>query len=154
MMELIDATINAVIRLSSELRPSILDDLGLLPAIEWQAGVFEGRSGITCRIDSFVENINLSPEQATAVFRILQEALTNILRYAKATRVNITLLAEAGDFVLEVRDNGRGITQAESTGARSLGLLGMRERAQLLGGSIEISGIPGKGTVLILRIPI
>ena len=154
MMELIDVTINAVIRLSSELRPSILDDLGLLPAIEWQAGMFEGRSGITCRIDSFVENINLSPEQATAVFRILQEALTNILRHAKATRVNITLLAEAGDFVLEVRDNGRGITQAESTGSRSLGLLGMRERAQLLGGNIEISGIPGKGTVLILRIPI
>ena len=154
MMGLTDDTIDTVIRISSELRPGILDDLGLLAAIEWQAEQFEARSGIVCRIDSFVENIDLSREHATAVFRILQEAFTNILRHAKATRVNITVLVEALDFVLEIRDNGRGITEAESTGSRSLGLMGMRERVQLMGGRIEISGIPGKGTVLTLRIPI
>ena len=154
MMKVIDATLNAVLRISSELRPTILDDLGLLEAIEWQAQQFEARTGIVCQIDSFVENVDLSREKATAVFRILQEALTNVLRHAHATRVNITIAEEEAEFVFEIRDNGRGITEDEITGSRSLGLIGMRERAHLVGGRIEIIGVGEKGTVLTLRVPI
>ena len=154
MMGLIDATINTVTRISSELRPSLLDDLGLAAAIEWQARQFEGRAGITCECDSFVEDIELSREKATAIFRIFQEALTNILRHAQATRVNITMEEERGEFVLQVRDNGRGIAENEKTGARTLGLIGMRERAYLVGGRIEVTGVAGKGTVLTVRVPI
>jgi PAS domain S-box-containing protein len=154
MMGLIDATINTVTRISSELRPSLLDDLGLAAAIEWQARQFEGRAGITCECDSFVEDIELSREKATAIFRIFQEALTNILRHAQATRVNITMEEERGEFVLQVRDNGRGIAENEKTGARTLGLIGMRERVHLVGGGIEVTGVAGKGTVLTVRVPI
>ena len=135
MMGLIDGTLNAVIRISSELRPSILDDLGLLAAIEWQAQQFEARAGIACHFDSFTENVDLSHEQETAVFRIVQEALTNVLRHAKATRVNIIIEEDGGEFALEVRDNGIGITEQEKTGLRSLGLMSMRERANLVGGA-------------------
>jgi NO-binding membrane sensor protein with MHYT domain len=154
MTRLIDATINTVKRISAELRPIILDDLGLVAAIEWQVQEFEARSGIICQFDSLVDNADLSREQATALFRILQEALTNILRHAQATRVNITIEEEEGEFVLRIRDNGRGITEAEKTRPRSLGLIGMRERAQLIGGKIEITGVTGKGTVLTVRIPL
>lgn len=154
MMEVIDATLNAVLRISSDLRPTILDDLGLLEAIEWQAQQFEARTGIACQIDSFVENVDLSCEKTTAVFRVLQEALTNVLRHAHATRVNITIAEEEAVFAFELRDNGRGITEDEKTGSRSLGLIGMRERAHLVGGTIEIIGDGERGTVLTLRVPI
>ncbi|HXI91183.1 MAG TPA: MEDS domain-containing protein [Blastocatellia bacterium] len=154
MIGVIDATLNAVLRISSELRPTILDDLGLLEAIEWQAQQFEARTGITCQIDSFVEKVDLSQDKATAVFRILQEALTNVLRHAHATRVNITIAEEEGEFAFEIRDNGRGITEDERTGSRSLGLIGMRERAHLVGGRIEIIGVGERGTALTLRVPI
>jgi len=154
LLGLIDATINTVVRISTELRPSILDDLGLVAAIEWQAQQFQARTGIVCRFDSFLEDPGLSREQTTAVFRILQEALTNILRHSQATRVNIMLEERHGDLVLEVKDNGKGITEEERSGPRSLGLIGMRERAQLAGGRIEIIGATGKGTVLTLRVPI
>ncbi|MEK6302037.1 MAG: MEDS domain-containing protein [Acidobacteriota bacterium] len=154
MMGLIDATINTVIRISTELRPGVLDDLGLAAAIEWQAQQFEARTGIICRFDSLLDNPDLSGEQTTAIFRILQEALTNILRHSQATRVNIMIEERDGDFVLEVRDDGRGITEEEKAGPRSLGLIGMRERAHLAEGTIEIIGAAGKGTVLFLRVPI
>lgn len=154
MVELIDVTINDVRRISSELRPRILDDLGIVAAIEWQAQQFKARTGIRCQFDSFIENTDLSQEQATAIFRIFQEALTNILRHAQATIVNIMIEEEEGEFVLEVKDNGRGITEVERTGSRSVGLIGMRERAHLAGGSIKITGVVGKGTVLTLRVPI
>jgi signal transduction histidine kinase len=152
MMGLIDAAINTVRRISSELRPGILNDLGLVAAIEWQAQQFEARTGIICQFDSFVDTTDLSREHATAIFRIFQEALTNIRRHAQATRVNIMIEEEEGEFVLEVRDNGRGIAEDERTGSQSLGLMGMRERAQLVGGRIEITGVAGKGTVLTVRV--
>jgi signal transduction histidine kinase len=126
----------------------------LAAAIEWQAQQFQARTGITCQVDALVENGGVSQEQATAIFRIFQEALTNILRHAQATRVHITIAEEEGAYVVEVRDNGRGITEEERTGARSLGLLGMRERAQLIGGSIDLTGLPGIGTVLTVRVPL
>ena len=151
---LIDATLDTVKRISSELRPGILDDLGLVAAIEWQAQQFQSRSGILTQFDSLIETNGFSREYATAIFRIFKEALTNILRHAQATRVNVILEEEEGEFVLEVNDNGRGITEAETTAPGSLGLIGMRERAHLVGGRIEISGVAGRGTVLTLRVPI
>jgi len=154
LLGLIDATINTVVRISAELRPSILDNLGLVAAIEWQAQQFEARTGMICRFDSFLDDPDLSRERTTTIFRILQEALTNILRHSQATRANIMIEERDGEFVLEVKDNGRGITQEESAGPRSLGLIGMRERANLAGGRIEIVGVVGKGTVLTLRVPI
>ena len=154
MMGLVDDILSNVRRISSELRPSILDDLGLVAAIEWQAKQVESRSGIVCKVDSLVDDLQLNREQSTAIFRILQEALTNILRHAQATRVNILIDEVDGELVLEVRDNGRGITEDEIAGSLSLGLIGMQERAQLLGGRIEIIGIAGTGTVLTLRVPI
>jgi PAS domain S-box-containing protein len=154
MIGLIDATINTVSRISSELRPSILDDLGLAAAIEWQWRQFEAHTGIVCQFDSLAEHLEFSREQATAVFRVVQEAMTNILRHANSTRIDITMEEEDGEFVLRVKDNGRGITEEEMTGSRNLGLMGMRERVHLVGGKIEITGAPGKGTVLTVRVPI
>ena len=116
MTKQIDDTINTVRSIASELRPRILDDLGLAAAIEWQAQQFQARTGIICQVDALVENGGVSQEQATAIFRIFQEAMTNILRHAQATRVNLTIEEEEGAYILEVRDNGRGITEEERTG--------------------------------------
>ncbi len=154
MMGLVDGILSSVRRISSELRPSILDDLGLLTAIEWQAKQFESRSGIICKIDSLIDDLQLNREQSTAIFRMLQEALTNVLRHAQASKVNIVVEEVDGELVLEVRDNGRGIKEDEIAGSQSLGLIGMRERAHLLRGTIEITGVAGRGTVLTLRVPI
>jgi PAS domain S-box-containing protein len=154
MLGLVDSTIDVVRRIASELRPSILDDLGLAAAVEWQAQQFEARTGIMCRYDCTADNLDLDNEQTTAVFRIFQEALTNVLRHAKATRIDVSLEKEGADFILEVRDNGIGIRDSARTAPSSLGLLGMRERASLIGGTVEITGAEGKGTSVSLRIPI
>jgi PAS domain S-box-containing protein len=154
MVGLVDSTINTVRRISSELRPGVVDDLGLVSAIEWHAQQFEHNTGIVCHFESNTEDVDLTREQATTVFRIFQETMTNIQRHALATEVNILLEEEEGKLVLEVRDNGRGITEDEKLGTRSLGLLGMRERAHSMGGTVEISGAAGKGTVLTVRLPI
>jgi PAS domain S-box-containing protein len=154
MVELIDTTCSAVQKISSELRPAILDDLGLIPAIESQAEQFAARTGIVCQFDSLVESIDLDREKATAVFRIVQEALTNILRHSRANRVNIIIEKEDGELIVEIKDNGRGITEEEKARPSSLGLIGMQERAHLIKGRIEITGFPGKGTVVTVRVPI
>lgn len=148
MSRLMDTTINVVRRIASELRPSVLDDLGLGEALEWQAQQFQERTGIICKCDSSLQDVHLSEEQATAVFRIFQEALTNILRHAQATLVRFVMQEDVEEFRLTITDNGRGITNEEKFGQRSLGLLGMRERAYLIGGTVEISGSKGKGTVV------
>jgi PAS domain S-box-containing protein len=154
MMRLTDTTVNTVRRIASELRPIALDELGLIEAIEWQAEQFQGRTGILCQCDCTVENLALHQEVSTAIFRIFQEALTNILRHAQATRVDITLRHEAGEFVLLISDNGKGITEHEKSASQSLGLLGMRERAHLIGGKINITGMAGEGTSITVRVPI
>jgi signal transduction histidine kinase len=153
MLCLSETTIRAVRRISSELRPCVLDDLGLAEAIEWQAQQFHARTGITCNCDCSQENISLNHEQSTVVFRILQEALTNILRHAQATRVDIAMKEEPGVFVLTISDNGRGITEDDKARLQSLGLLGMRERAHLIGAEIDITGVEGQGTVVTLQVP-
>ena len=151
MLKLADNTVKNVRRIAWELRPSILDDLGLVDAIEWQAQQFEARTGIVCERSGFLDNVIFNQEQATAIFRIFQEALTNILRHANATRVDVTMSQEAGEFVLAITDNGRGITGVEKSG---LGLLGMQERVRLVGGKIEIHGREGAGTTITVQVPI
>ena len=153
MVGLIDTTIHVVRRISSELRPPILDDLGLAAAIEWQTQQFQARTGILCQYDGSGEHLDLDQEQSTAIFRIFQEALTNVLRHAQATRVDVTLEEEEAELVLKIRDNGRGITEGEQGGPSALGLLGMRERAHLIGGRVDLTGIRGQGTTVTLRVP-
>ena len=151
---LLDTTIHSVRRIATELRPIVLDQLGLIPAIEWQAHEFQSRTGIQCTLDIYLRTVTLSHAESTAMFRIFQEILTNVARHAQATALNITLQEQAGGLVLEVRDNGRGVTDAELSDPTSLGLVGMRERALLLGGEITLTGTPGKGTVVRVWLPL
>jgi PAS domain S-box-containing protein len=153
MMKLIDTTINTVRRIASELRPIGLDDLGLAEAIRFHALQFQDRTRIIVECDCNLETAKLSRERSTAIFRIFQEALTNVLRHSQATKVNIQMEEENGEFHLTISDNGRGITDDETSGQSTLGLLGMRERAHLIGGRIDITGLAGKGTVVTVRIP-
>ena len=154
MIGLTDTTLNVVRRIASELRPSILDDLGLVEAIEWQTQQFQARTGIHCCCDCSLQSIELGDEQSTAIFRIVQEALTNILRHAQASRVAVAIQQEEGALVLTVADNGCGITEAEKLSRESLGLLGMQERAHVIGGYVDIVGVPGAGTTLHVRVPL
>jgi two-component system, NarL family, sensor histidine kinase UhpB len=153
LVELVKDTIRCVRRISSELRPSILDDLGLGAAIEWLARDVEARSQITCAVE-VPEEISLPFELATPLFRICQEALTNVTRHAHATQVSISLACHDGKLLLTVKDNGRGITEEEIRRHGSLGLLGMKERVALLGGSLEVKGQPGEGTTLAIHMPL
>jgi signal transduction histidine kinase len=154
MTGLIDATVQTVRKITQELRPGILDDLGLLPALEWQLQEFEQHSGLMCEFHSRLDHIDLDTQAATAVFRIFQETLTNIARHAEARRVRVFLTEAHGHLVLEVRDDGRGISEKELSKPKSFGLLGMRERVHLLGGDISIRGEPGRGTTVTARIPL
>jgi signal transduction histidine kinase len=154
MSALIDSTIQTVRRIAADLRPGILDNLGLVAAVEWQASEFQTRTGIHCRVSSNLRDASLASESATAVFRIFQETLTNVARHAQATIVSVDLGEEKGCIVLQVVDNGRGIDLAELTQSKSVGLLGMRERAAILGGDLVISGAPGQGTTVILSVPL
>ncbi len=154
MAELITTTIQTVKRISTELRPGVLDDLGLIAAIEWQTQEFRERTQIPCEFITESEDIDLSRDISTTVFRILQEALTNITRHANATRVEVILRKGDGQLMLQVRDNGKGITEEQITDTNSFGIIGMRERARLVNGSITIKGISGKGTIVTVNIPI
>ena len=154
MLKLTDALIDAVRRIASELRPSVLDDLGIVEAIEWLGQQFQDRTGILCRCTLPQTGVSLSPDQATAAFRIFQEALTNTLRHARATCIFVSIKQRAHAFVLIVRDNGRGFIAKNKSGQNSLGLLGMRERARLVGGRIWLRSVEGVGTTIMLRIPV
>jgi len=154
MISVIDDTVKSVRRISSELRPGILDDLGLIPALEWQSQEFEKRTGIRSIYKSYVNEFNPSSNISTNIFRVYQEALTNIARHAQATFVETTLEETEGHLVLTVRDNGLGIDKAEASVKESFGLLGMRERALLFHGELSIEGKSQKGTIVTLRIPL
>jgi signal transduction histidine kinase len=152
---LVDATIDSIQRIAAELRPPILDDLGLVAALESQVQQFRRATGITGGLDVLLDDADRgpTPEQATALFRIVQEALTNVSRHARASVVNIIIEHRGPELALEVRDNGVGISAAAMAKPGALGVLGMRERAALVGGDLELTGRPGKGTVLTVRIP-
>ncbi len=154
MSGLIDRTLARVYTIVTELRPVVLDKFGLVAAIEWQTGEFQDRSGIACETHLPTEEIPLDPERSTAVFRILQEALTNVLRHANATKVVVDLRSEAGILILAVRDNGKGIDEKVIHAHNSIGLIGMRERALSFGGATNVAALPGGGTLVTVRVPI
>jgi len=154
MTKLTDTAIRMVRRLSTELRPGILDDLGLSAAIEWQAEEFAERTGIGCEVSVNDGVIILEQDRSTAIFRIFQEALTNVARHARATKVKASLKEKDGELVLEVKDNGRGITEKQISDAKSFGIMGMRERVYPWGGEVKISGIREKGTTVRVTIPL
>ena len=155
LSEHIDSTIQTVRRISSELRPGVLDYLGLAAALEWQANEFQNRTGIRCDVHASLREPVLAQELNTTLFRIFQETLTNIIRHAGATRVAVNLKEADGKILLQVRDNGRGISDAEQTSPGSMGLLGMRERAALLGGDFKITNPPrARGTQVTVSIPV
>lgn len=149
----VDETIQKVRRISSELRPAVLDDLGLVAALEWHAEEFEKHTGITCTVKAPRQRPELGPDLGIALFRICQEALTNVARHARATAVRIALVRTRDHLGLDVRDNGAGIPEAALTDVKSLGLLGMRERARAFGGEVVIHGAPGRGTLVRVKIP-
>jgi signal transduction histidine kinase len=153
MFKVIDASLQTLHTVSSELRPVILDDFGLESAIEWQAEEFQNRTGVKCRVDSSIANLDLTKEQSTAVFRIFQETLTNIMRHSGATEVDVRLEMNKDTLILEVADNGRGITEAEIDNSQSFGLLGIRERLYPWNGQVDFIGHPNKGTRVIVRVP-
>jgi len=154
MTGLIETTISTVRRIASELRPGVLDDLGLVAAIEWQIEQFQSRSGLTCHWTNNTSEIDLTRERATAVFRILQEILTNVLRHARAANLYVKLRRSKHYFELEVKDDGQGITESQLMNTQSLGLLGMKERALLVGGEVRITGKEGGGTTVVVRVPL
>jgi len=154
MMKLLDDTSNDVRRISSELRPGILDDVGLVAAIEWELDQFGERTGIACRLMAGADDAVLDRACSTALFRVFQELLTNVARHAKARNVFVELETTDDRYVLTVTDDGVGITSAQIASVSSLGLIGMRERVRPFGGSVELSGAPGKGTVARVILPL
>jgi PAS domain S-box-containing protein len=154
MSSLIDTTIQTVRRMATELRPVVLDSLGLIPAIEWQAEEFEKRAGITCEVTITGGDIEIDRDRSTALFRILQETLTNVARHSGATSVRVAFQHDARTLWLSIRDNGRGITEQQLQDNTSFGLLGMRERVLLYGGDLVIEGKPGEGTSVSVSMPL
>jgi signal transduction histidine kinase len=154
MLKLVNTTMETVRRISTALRPAILDHLGLGAAIQWQANEFQTRTGIQCRLTVTPEDITLDRHRSTSIFRVFQEFLTNVALHANATEVNATLKREEDQLLLELGDNGRGITEKQIYDPKSLGLLGIRERVLLLFGEFNIRGITGEGTMITVRVPL
>jgi signal transduction histidine kinase len=153
MCTLIDNAIDEVRSMATRLRPGVLDDLGLVDALEWFAMDFEKRAGIPC-VFTHRDVPDVNDSVATAAYRIAQETFTNAARHSSATRVDVSLAAEDGLLSLSVADNGRGFDTKDLLDSRGLGVAGMRERASLVGGSLEIHSWPGKGTRVVFRVPI
>lgn len=154
MSKIIGMAIHSIKKLSTDLRPGILDDFGLHAAIEWQAEEFESRTGKKCKVVLDVNDFNIDSDVSTAIFRILQETLTNIMRHASANRVELQLREEPGELIFMVRDDGKGLNLNEVNATQSYGLLGIQERAYSLGGTAEITSSPGRGTTVCVRLPV
>lgn len=154
MSGLIDMAIETVKRISAELRPPLLDDLGIAVALEWQAAEFEKLTQIKCEFSSKPKDIVLDPDRSTTIFRIFKEALTNVVRHSNASRVKAVLVKETDKIVLTIKDNGKGIEKERIADPKAFGLIGMRERARFWGGEVGLSGAPDKGTSVTLSIPL
>jgi two-component system, NarL family, sensor histidine kinase UhpB len=150
--ELVDETIKTIRRIASDLRPGILDDFGLEAAVEWQLQQFRDRTGVAVDLETEVAEESLSKDMSTAAFRVLQEALTNIARHADATRVRVRIRTTESELLLNVLDDGKGL-QTDGN-RRPLGLIGMRERARQLGGSVNITNGPEQGVLVEMRVPL
>jgi PAS domain S-box-containing protein len=153
MLAMLDASVAATRRIAADLRPLLLDDLGLMPAIEWLVQNFSQRSGIACELHAD-EELELAEPYATAVFRIVQESLVNVAKHSRATQVEVSMARSGGEITLQVKDNGVGFTTGGSRKPTSLGLVGLRERAQLLKGSVSVDSAPGQGTTVQATIPV
>ncbi|CAA9412621.1 MAG: Sensory box histidine kinase [uncultured Ramlibacter sp.] len=153
MLAMLDASVAATRRIAADLRPLVLDDLGLAPAIEWLVQNFSQRSGVAARLD-LDEELELQEPYATAVFRMVQESLANVAKHARANLVRVRVAREGGEMVLSVQDDGVGFEPGERRKPQSLGLLGLRERARLLKGEVHVTSAPGQGTRVEARIPV
>ncbi|MBS4096628.1 MAG: PAS domain S-box protein [Sulfuricella sp.] len=153
MSRLVDSTVDSVRRISGDLRPGMLDDLGLAAAIEWLVEQFRARNNIDCDLDMNREEFELNDQLATSVFRIVQEALTNVARHAQASLAHVRVEDNGSGIALEVADNGRGFTPVATGEKKTYGLLGIRERVKMLGGKMEIIGRPGQGAIVRAFIP-
>ncbi len=152
--QLVDNAIRTVHQIALELRPAVLDHLGLRSALEWQVREFQARTKIASEFVSPQDLVHMDGERSTAVFRILQEALTNVARHAQATRVEVSLEEQDHLLMLQVHDNGRGISAQQLSSTPRFGILGMRERAHIFGGNVTIQSGPDQGTTIIVRIPV
>jgi signal transduction histidine kinase len=154
-IQLINDGVKSVRAICSGLRPGILDDLGLAAAIEWQANDFASRNGVRCKVSVPPVDLHMDGDRATAAFRIFQECLTNVIRHAQAKAVRVSLSQEEENILLIVEDDGIGFRESDlSNSFGSLGLLGMKERAQFCGGDVQISSSPGNGTTVTVRVPV
>lgn len=155
MTTLVNDSIQLVRRVASDLRPSVLDDLGLIPALQWQAREFEARAGFPCEtaLCQDLAQRELDPDRSSALFRIAQELLTNVMRHARASHVCLALREESNGWMLEVSDNGRGIAEKDYVNPTTLGLRGMQERVALFGGTLKFYGEPEKGTTVRVWMP-
>jgi len=154
MSNLVDTTIQTVRRISTELRPGLIDDLGLQAAMEWYCGEFQNRTGIKCNLDLEEDEHILEQDRVIAIFRIFQESLTNVARHANAKDVFINLSFSSESLTMEIKDNGAGITKEQIFSQKSLGLVGLRERVNPWGGQVIISGIKNIGTTVKVILPI
>ncbi|QXD15648.1 PAS domain S-box protein [Rhodocaloribacter litoris] len=154
MKEALDDTVQVVRRIAADLRPGVLDDLGLVAALEWEAQKFEQRTGIACTFDAETEAPPLDTQQATAIFRVVQELLTNVARHAGATAVHLRIRQTSDRLEVIVQDNGCGIREEDLSEAKSLGILGMRERLLPWNGQLHFEGHPGQGTTVTVQVPL
>lgn len=154
MIDMIVDIVKSVQQISSELRPSMLDDLGLAPTMNWYLKQFEDRSGVDCDVSIRIDDEQVDSDHATAVYRILQEAITNIARHSDASAISVKAETLGDYLTMEIRDNGRGFDQNNINMRESFGLIGMRERASALGGNLEVVGKRGEGTRLYLTMPL
>ena len=153
MLAMLDGSVAATRRIAADLRPLMLDDLGLVPAIEWLAQNFTQRTGVPCDLN-VDESLDLQEPHATGVFRILQESLANVAKHARATRVRLEVQRSGNHLLLRVQDDGIGFRLGAPRLPQSLGLVGLRERAQLLSGELRVESSPGSGTRVEARIPV
>ena len=153
MILLADEMVKTIRKIASELRPGILDDLGLVPALEWQSSEFEKRTGIKCYFTSEKALPDLNKTSATGIFRIYQETLTNVARHSEATKVNVSISCNEGAITLTVADNGKGLNPEELKVRKTLGIVGMRERAAMMMGNLTVQQQNQGGTVVVLSVP-
>jgi signal transduction histidine kinase len=153
MISMLDNTVKTVRRIATELRPNILDDVGLVEALAWQSREFQSRTGVKCKFRSPADKTKINKRLSTEIFRIYQEALTNVSRHAEATLISASFEINPGNIVLKIKDNGNGFIESEVTDKNTLGLLGMKERAAMLNGKLIINSIRGKGTTILLQLP-
>jgi signal transduction histidine kinase len=154
MMRQIDQAIDSVRKIAYELRPAILDDLGLGPAIEWQLREFQAKTGIRTELRSNIEKLDFAGGRAAVVFRVVQEALTNVMRHAGATRVKLSMNLEKSRLHVSISDNGKGMSADGIAGTHSMGIVGMKERIASTGGEFTIQSQTGKGTGIDMYVPI